>query len=68
MHADALKPGQKVIIIDDLLATGGTVQAAAKMIEQVGAKVVGTAFLIELDGLKGRELLKDYNVFSLLHY
>ena len=68
MHEDAIKKGQKVIIIDDLLATGGTVEAAIKLIEQLGGEVVGCAFLIELDALKGREKLKGYNVMSLLHY
>ena len=68
MHEDAIKPGQRVLIIDDLLATGGTVHAATQMIEQVGAIVAGVAFVIELDDLKGRELLKDYNVYSLIHY
>ena len=68
MHEDAIKKGQKVIIIDDLLATGGTVEAAIKLIEQLGGEVVGLAFLIELDDLKGREKLKGYNVMSLLHY
>ncbi len=57
MHKDAIKPGQKVLIVDDLLATGGTVQATIKMIEELGGVVVGCAFLIELEGLKGREAL-----------
>ena len=68
MHADAITKGQKVIIIDDLLATGGTVEAAIKLIEQLGGEVVGLAFLIELDALKGREKLKGYKVFNLLNY
>ena len=68
MHADAIQPGQKVIIIDDLLATGGTVEAAIKLIERLGGEVVGLAFLIELDELKGREKLKGYKVFNLLNY
>jgi len=68
MHADAIKPGQKVLIIDDLLATGGTVEAAIKMVEQLGGEVVGCAFLIELEDLKGREKLAGYNVFTLLKY
>ena len=54
MHKDAITPGQKVLIVDDLLATGGTVQATTKMIEELGGVVVGCAFLIELEGLKGR--------------
>ena len=68
MHADSIKPGQKVLIIDDLLATGGTVEATIKMVEQLGGEVVGCAFLIELEDLAGREKLKDYNVFTLLKY
>lgn len=68
MHKDAVKPGQKVLIVDDLLATGGTVQATIKMIEELGGEVVGCAFLIELEALKGRELLSGYNVFSVMKY
>lgn len=68
MHLDSIKPGQKVVIIDDLLATGGTVEAAVKLIEKLGGEVVGLAFLIELVDLKGREKLKGYKVFSLLNY
>ena len=68
MHADAIKPGQKVLIIDDLLATGGTVEATIRMVEQLGGEVVGCAFLIELEDLGGRERLKDYNVFTSLKY
>lgn len=68
MHEDAIKKGQKVVIIDDLLATGGTVEAAIQLIEKLGGEVVGCAFLIELDDLKGREKLKDFKVLSLLHY
>ena len=68
MHKDAIKKGQKVLIIDDLLATGGTVDATIKMIEQLGGEVVGCAFLIELEDLKGREKLKGYDVFAALKY
>ena len=68
MHKDALKPGQRVVLIDDLLATGGTIQAGAKLVESLGAVVAGMAFVIELDALKGRELLQDYEVMSLMHY
>lgn len=68
MHKDAIKPGQKVVIVDDLLATGGTVQAAIKMIESLGGEVVGCGFMIELEALKGRELLKGYNVYSIMTY
>ena len=68
MHVDAVKKGQKVVIIDDLLATGGTIEATCKMIEKLGGEVVGCAFLIELEALKGRDTLKDYNVYSILKY
>ena len=68
IHADAIKKGDKVIILDDLLATGGTSYAAAKLVEKAGAKVVGFAFVIELVDLKGRELLKDYDVLSLIEF
>lgn len=68
MHKDAVKPGQKVVIVDDLLATGGTVEATCKMVEKLGAEVVGCAFLIELEALKGRDLLSKYNVYSVLKY
>ena len=68
MHSDAIKKGQKVVIVDDLLATGGTMEAAIKLIEKLGGEVVGLAFLIELDALKGREKLKGYKVFNLLNY
>jgi adenine phosphoribosyltransferase len=68
MHKDAIKPGQRVIICDDLLATGGTAKAAADMTQQLGGNICGMGFVVELDGLKGREKLKEYDVFSLLHY
>lgn len=68
LHKDAVKKGQKVLIIDDLLATGGTAMAAAKLIEQLGGIVVGCAFLIELEDLKGRNLIKDYPIFVLEKY
>lgn len=68
MHADAVKKGQKVLIVDDLLATGGTAQATCKIVEEMGGEVVGIAFFIELEALKGRELLKGYDVFSLMKY
>ena len=68
MHKDAIKPGQKVVIIDDLLATGGTMEAAVKLVESLGGEVVGLGFLIELLDLKGRELLKGYNVKTLIEY
>lgn len=68
MHKDAIKPGQRVLIVDDLLATGGTIQAAIQLVEQLGGVVAGTAFLIELEDLKGREHLKGYKVKTLMKY
>lgn len=68
IHEDSIQKGQRVVIVDDLLATGGTVQAAIKLIEQLGGEVVGLSFLIELDALNGKEKLKGYKVNSLLHY
>lgn len=68
MHSDSIQPGQNVLIVDDLLATGGTVEAAISLIEKMGGNVVGAAFLIELEALKGRELLKEYDVYSVLKY
>ncbi|MGN1344850.1 MAG: adenine phosphoribosyltransferase [Traorella sp.] len=68
MHADSIKKGDKVVIIDDLLATGGTVDATIKLVEKMGGEVVGCTFLIELEDLKGRELLKGYEVNSIMKY
>lgn len=68
MHKDAIKPGQKVVIIDDLLATGGTMEATIKLIEAAGGKVVGLGFLIELIDLKGRNKLKGFPVKVLIQY
>lgn len=68
MHADALQPGDKVVIIDDLLATGGTALAAAHLCERLGAIVVGMAFVIDLVDLNGRRILKDYDVFSIMDF
>jgi len=68
IHQDAVEGGEKVLIVDDLLATGGTVQAVTKLIDQLGGKVVGIAFVIELGFLKGREKLKDYPLFSLIKF
>ena len=68
MHADAIKPGQRVLIVDDLLATGGTVKATIEMIERLGGVVAGCAFLIELDELKGREAIGEYDYKVLMHY
>ena len=68
IHKDAIKPGQKVVIVDDLIATGGTMEAAVKLIEELGGEVVKILFLMELAGLKGRERLKDYDVASVICY
>lgn len=68
MHAGAIQPGQRVVITDDLLATGGTVEATIDIIEQLGGIVVGVAFIIELEDLKGREKFADVDTFVLLKY
>ena len=68
MHADAIKKGQRVLIVDDLLATGGTVKATIELIEKLGGVVAGCAFLIELDDLKGRDKIGDYAYKVLMHY
>src|SRR5216684_2990503 len=68
MHKDAIKKGQRVLIVDDLLATGGTAVATAQLASGLGAQIAGLAFVVELDFLKGREKLGNYDVFSLLHY
>lgn len=68
MHADSIKKGDKVVIIDDLLATGGTVEATIKLVEKMGGEVVGCSFLIELSDLNGRDLLKNYDVYSVMKY
>ena len=68
LHQDPIKKGQQVAIVDDLLATGGTMEAAAKLIEQLGGEVVSMQFLIELEDLKGREKLSQYEVNSLIKY
>ncbi|MEX0703658.1 MAG: adenine phosphoribosyltransferase [Planctomycetales bacterium] len=68
MHIDALAAGDRVLLVDDLLATGGTMRACLRMVEQTGAEVVGCAFVIELDGLKGRDRLAPYETFSLVRY
>ncbi len=68
LHKDSVKPGQKVVIIDDLIATGGTVEAIAKLVERLGGEVVKIIFLMELEGLKGRERLKNYSVESVVKY
>ena len=68
MHKDSIKPGQKVVLVDDLIATGGTMEAAAKLVEELGGEVVKIIFLMELAGLKGRERLKEYDVESVICY
>ena len=68
MHADSIKKGDKVVIIDDLLATGGTVEATIKLVEKMGGEVVDCSFLIELSDLNGRDLLKNYDVYSVMKY
>ena len=68
MHKDSIKPGQKVVIVDDLIATGGSVEAAIKLVEELGGIVVKVVFLMELAGLKGRERLKGYDVASVICY
>ena len=68
IHRDALQRDDRVVIVDDLIATGGTAVAAAKLVELLGARVHSFAFLVELAGLRGRERLRDYEVFSLIRY
>ncbi|MGL5458744.1 MAG: purine phosphoribosyltransferase family protein, partial [Cetobacterium sp.] len=68
MHKDSVKPGQRVLIVDDLLATGGTIEATVKLIEELGGVVAGLAFLIELEDLKGKEKLEGYPVLTLMKY
>jgi adenine phosphoribosyltransferase len=68
IHEDAVTKGQRVLLVDDLLATGGTASAAAKLVEQLGGEIVGMAFIVELSYLKGRDKLKGYDVKSLLVY
>lgn len=68
IHQDAIKPGQKVVIIDDLIATGGTACAVINLVEQLKGDIVEVAFLIELTDLKGKEKIKDYPVFSLIQF
>jgi adenine phosphoribosyltransferase len=68
LHLDSIDPGQNVVIVDDLLATGGTMEATVKLVQQLGGRIAGLGFAVELDFLKGREKFKDYDVFSLLHY
>ncbi len=68
MHKDSIKPGQKVVIVDDLIATGGTIEAAAKLVEELGGEVVKIIFLMELAGLEGRKKLENYDVASVICY
>jgi adenine phosphoribosyltransferase len=68
VHVDAIKPGERVLIVDDLLATGGTVAAAIELVERLGGSIAGVAFLVELTYLKGRQHLQGYDVFGLIQY
>ena len=68
IHLDAIAPGQRVVIVDDLLATGGTMEATVRLVRQLGGDIAGLAFAIELDFLKGRQKFQDLDVLSLLHY
>ena len=68
MHKDSIKPGQRVVIIDDLIATGGTIEAITKLLEELGGTVVKIVFLMELEGLNGRQKLEGYNVDSVIRY
>ena len=68
IHKDAIERGQRVVIVDDLLATGGTAEATARLATMLGAEIAGLGFVVELDFLKGRDKLSQYDVFSLLHY
>ena len=68
MHKDAIKPGQRVVIVDDLLATGGTMKAAIELIESLGGIVAGIAFVIELEDLEGRKNFEGYNLYTILKY
>ncbi len=68
IHMDAIQPGQRVLVVDDLLATGGSARAAVNLVERLGGKVVGLAFVVELDFLNGRQKLIGYPVHSLVHY
>ncbi|KRK70190.1 adenine phosphoribosyltransferase [Lacticaseibacillus nasuensis] len=68
LHKDAIRPGQRVLVCDDLLATGGTIAATIELVEQLGGIVVGTAFLVELTDLHGRDKIKDHDVFTLTAY
>ena len=68
IHLDAITPGQRVVLVDDLLATGGTMEATIKLVQQLGGDIAGLAFAVELDFLNGRKRFQNMDVFSLLHY
>jgi adenine phosphoribosyltransferase len=68
IHKDAIRPGQRVVLVDDLLATGGTMEATVKLVKELGGEIAGLCFAVELDFLKGRERFAGCEVFSLLHY
>jgi adenine phosphoribosyltransferase len=68
MHRDGIEPGQRILVVDDLLATGGSARAAINLVERLGGRIVGVAFLVELDFLNGREKLEGYDMLSLIHY
>ena len=68
MHRDAIQPGQRAVLVDDLIATGGTMEAAARLVESLGGEVAKIVFVMELAGLKGREKLKKYDVASVIRY
>ena len=68
IHKDAIKPGQRVVIVDDLLATGGTMEATIKLVQELGGEIASIGFAVELDFLKGRDRFPEIDVFSLLHY
>jgi adenine phosphoribosyltransferase len=68
IHLDAVQPGQKVLIVDDLLATGGTISATTQLLKQLKGEIIGIAFIVELDVLKGRDKLSGYDILSLVHY
>jgi adenine phosphoribosyltransferase len=68
IHADAIRPGERILVHDDLLATGGTISAACRLVEKLGGKILGLSFLIELNFLRGRDQLKGYDIFSVIQY
>jgi adenine phosphoribosyltransferase len=68
IHLDAIEPGQRVLLVDDLLATGGTMDATVQLVKQLGGEIAGLAFAVELDFLKGRQRFPEYDVFSVMHY